>query len=101
PVVVDLPKDILNPHLKLPYHYPQEVSLRSYNPTVHGHQGQIKRAVKTLLEAKSPVLYIGGGIITAGANLECTQLAEQLRLPITSSLMGLGGVNGHHPQFLG
>lgn len=54
PVVVDLPKDILNPANKLPYLWPESVSMRSYNPTTQGHKGQIKRALQTLLAAKSP-----------------------------------------------
>jgi TPP-dependent 2-oxoacid decarboxylase len=57
PVVVDLPKDILNPANKLPYVWPDSVSMRSYNPTTHGHKGQIKRALQTLVAAKHPVVY--------------------------------------------
>lgn len=59
PVVVDLPKDILNPANKLPYLWPESVSMRSYNPTTQGHKGQIKRALQTLLAAKKPVVYVG------------------------------------------
>ena len=60
PVVVDLPKDILNPANKLPYVWPESVSMRSYNPTTSGHKGQIKRALQTLVAAKKPVVYVGG-----------------------------------------
>ncbi|MCK8424597.1 acetolactate synthase 3 large subunit, partial [Erwinia amylovora] len=63
PVVVDLPKEMLNPANKLPYVWPDEVSMRSYNPTTQGHTGQIKRALQTLLAAKNPVIYAGGGVI--------------------------------------
>jgi acetolactate synthase-1/2/3 large subunit len=101
PVVVDLPKDVQNPLLKFPYEYPESVSMRSYNPTRSGHKGQIKRAVKAIVEAKKPVLYIGGGAITAGASEPLTQLAERLQLPVTSTLMGLGAFDGTHKQFMG
>lgn len=65
PVVVDLPKDILNPAKKLPYVWPDAVSMRSYNPTTSGHKGQIKRALQTLVAASKPVVYVGGGAINA------------------------------------
>lgn len=101
PVVVDLPKDILNPSVKIPYSYPTEVSLRSYNPTVQGHKGQIKRALKALLEAKKPILYVGGGAITSECHAELLSLAEKLNLPVTTSLMGLGAFPGTHKQSVG
>ncbi|MCO7263196.1 acetolactate synthase 3 large subunit [Dickeya zeae] len=101
PVVVDLPKDILNPAKKLPYAYPDQVSLRSYNPTVQGHKGQIKRALQTLLAAERPVIYSGGGVVNANCHQELRELAEKLNLPVASSLMGLGGFPGTHRQSLG
>ncbi|MFO6297667.1 acetolactate synthase 3 large subunit [Rahnella selenatireducens] len=101
PVVVDLPKDVVNPQIKLPYAYPDQVTMRSYNPTVQGHRGQIKRAVQTLLGAKKPVLYVGGGAINSECDAELLQLAEKLNLPVTSSLMGLGAFPGTHRQSLG
>lgn len=101
PVVIDLPKDILNPANKLPYHYPQEVSMRSYNPTIQGHKGQIKRALNTLLAAHKPVIYAGGGAITSSCEAELLQLAERLNIPVTTSLMGLGAFPGSHRQCVG
>ncbi|HEY0211024.1 acetolactate synthase 3 large subunit [Acerihabitans sp.] len=101
PVVIDVPKDIVNPANKFPYMYPDSVSLRSYNPTVHGHKGQIRRALQTLLAAERPVLYTGGGAITAGCHQELRLLAEKLNIPVTSSLMGLGSFPGTHRQSLG
>ncbi len=74
-MVVDLPKDILNPANKLPYAWPDTVSMRSYNPTTSGHKGQIKRALQTLVAAKHPVVYVGGGAINAGCE-------EQLRTTV-------------------
>ena len=101
PVVVDIPKDTVNPTLKYPYEYPKSIELRSYNPTVNGHKGQIKKALKALLVAKKPVLFVGGGAIAAGCHEELTQFAQRLNLPVTSSLMGLGVYPSTDKQFLG
>ncbi|MFZ7199944.1 acetolactate synthase 3 large subunit [Avibacterium avium] len=101
PVVIDLPKDVLNPANKYTYAYPQEISLRSYNPTVQGHKGQIKKALKALLVAKKPVLFLGGGAITANCSEQISQFAKQLNLPVTTSLMGLGAFPSTDKQFLG
>ena len=101
PVVVDIPKDTVNPTLKYPYEYPKSVELRSYNPTVNGHKGQIKKALKAVLVAKKPVLFVGGGAIAAGCHKELTQFAQRLNLPVTSSLMGLGVYPSTDKQFLG
>jgi len=101
PVVVDLPKDVQNPALKVPYEYPESVSMRSYNPTKSGHKGQIKRAAKLLAEARRPVMYIGGGAIAADAHEQLMRMAELFSLPVTSTLMGLGAFPCSHHQFLG
>ena len=101
PVVVDIPKDTVNPNFKYPYEYPKSVELRSYNPTVNGHKGQIKKALKALLVAKKPVLFVGGGAISAECSEELTILAHRLNLPVTASLMGLGAYPSTDKQFLG
>ncbi|CBY28639.1 TPA: acetolactate synthase 3 large subunit [Yersinia enterocolitica] len=101
PVVIDLPKDIVGPAVKMPYAYPEQVSLRSYNPTVQGHRGQIKRALQTILAAKRPIMYVGGGAINSACHEELLTLAEKLNLPVTSSLMGLGSFPGTHGQSVG
>ncbi|EPZ8123933.1 acetolactate synthase 3 large subunit [Yersinia enterocolitica] len=101
PVVIDLPKDIVGPAVKMPYSYPEQVSLRSYNPTVQGHRGQIKRALQTILAAKRPIMYVGGGAINSACHEELLTLAEKLNLPVTSSLMGLGSFPGTHRQSVG
>lgn len=101
PVVIDLPKDMVNPANKFSYTYPKSINLRSYNPTVQGHKGQMKRALKTLISAKKPVLYVGGGVICASAYDEVKQFAEKLNLPVTSSLMGISAFPGTHKQYLG
>ncbi|AXF77262.1 acetolactate synthase 3 large subunit [Erwinia tracheiphila] len=101
PVVIDLPKDVMNPTNKFPYIWPESVSMRSYNPTTRGHKGQVKRALQTLLAAKKPVIYTGGGVINASCHEELRQIAEQLNLPVTCSLMGLGAFPGSHRQSVG
>lgn len=101
PVVIDIPKDMVNPANKFAYEYPKEIALRSYNPTVQGHKGQIKKALKALLVAKKPVLFIGGGVISAECSAEITEFAQKLNLPVTSSLMGLGAYPSSDKQFLG
>lgn len=101
PVVVDIPKDTVNPNFKYPYEYPESVELRSYNPTVNGHKGQIKKALKALLVAKKPILFVGGGAIAAECSEQLIQFAQRLNLPVTSSLMGLGAYPSTDKQFLG
>ena len=101
PVVIDIPKDMVNPANKFAYEYPKEMALRSYNPTIQGHKGQIKRALKTLMVAKRPVLYLGGGVISAECSNELVDFAKKLNLPVTSSLMGLGAYPSSDRQFLG
>ncbi|OOF39680.1 acetolactate synthase, large subunit, biosynthetic type [Rodentibacter rarus] len=101
PVVVDIPKDTVNPIHKFPYEYPKSVEMRSYNPTVNGHKGQIKKALKALLVAKKPVLFVGGGAVAAECSDALTQLAQRLNLPVTASLMGLGVYPSTDKQFLG
>ncbi|WP_095499211.1 acetolactate synthase 3 large subunit [Paraferrimonas haliotis] len=101
PVVVDLPKDMLNPANRFNYEYPQSIKLRSYNPTMQGHKGQIKRGLSALLDAKQPVLYVGGGAIMGEASEPLIKLAELLNVPVVNTLMGLGAFPGTHQQNLG
>lgn len=101
PVVIDIPKDMLNPADKYPYQYPASIAMRSYNPTTNGHKGQIKRALKALLAAKKPVLYVGGGAIMADCSEQLLALSEQLDLPVVNTLMGLGAFPGSHEKNLG
>jgi len=99
PVLVDIPKDVSAQSCD--FKYPEKVFIRSYQPTYIGHAGQIKRAVKLILSSKRPILFTGGGIISSGASQELIKLAEKLSLPVTNTLMGLGGFPGNHRQFLG
>ncbi|MCC4799093.1 acetolactate synthase, large subunit, biosynthetic type [Enterovibrio norvegicus] len=101
PVVVDLPKDMLNPANLFPYEYPDSISMRSYNPTTTGHKGQIKRGLKALLEAKKPVLYVGGGAIISECGEQIKTLADTLNIPVISTLMGLGAYPSTGDKSLG
>jgi len=88
PVLVDLPKDVLA--AKVVFEYPKTISLRSYNPVVEGNFRQIKKAAELLNEAKRPLLYVGGGVISSNASMEVRALADKMRAPITTTLHGLG-----------
>jgi acetolactate synthase-1/2/3 large subunit len=101
PVLVDVPKDVTDPSVKIPYTYPSSVSLRSYNPVTRGHPGQIKRAVDLLLSAKRPMIYTGGGVVLGEASEALTELTRELGYPITQTLMGLGSYPASDSQFLG
>ena len=101
PVVVDIPKDVTEPNHKVLYEFPSDVKMRSYQPSDKGHRGQIKRAVKTLLEAKRPVIYTGGGVVIDNASEQLTAVARKLNFPVTNTLMGLGGFPGTDKQFIG
>jgi acetolactate synthase-1/2/3 large subunit len=99
PVLVDLPKNIQQASIKP--EFPEEIKIKSYQPTLHANPRQAKRALEMILEAKQPVLYTGGGIIAANASGELLAFAEALQIPVTSTLMGLGGFPGVHPLWLG
>ncbi|OAJ69391.1 acetolactate synthase, large subunit, biosynthetic type [Methylobacillus sp. MM3] len=99
PVVVDIPKDV-TAHVG-EFVYPESVQMRSYNPVLKGHSGQIKKALKLLLEAKRPMIYAGGGVVLGDAAEPLTKLVRQLGFPITNTLMGLGGYPATDKQFVG
>jgi acetolactate synthase-1/2/3 large subunit len=101
PVVVDVPKDITDTSIKIPYHYPETVQMRSYQPTLKGHSGQIKRAVDLLLSAKKPMIYTGGGVVLGKGSDELRRFVRKLGYPITSTLMGLGAYPSSDELFLG
>ncbi len=101
PVVVDIPKDVTSPDVQIPYVYPEDVKLRSYNPVTKGHTGQIKRALKLILSASRPMLYTGGGVVLDDAADELVELTRLLGFPITNTLMGLGGFPAPDEQFVG
>lgn len=99
PVVVDIPKDITA--AKAVFSYPREIKMRSYNPTVKGHPGQIKKALDIILSAKRPMIYTGGGVILSNASEALTEFARTLGAPITNTLMGLGAYPASDKQFVG
>jgi len=99
PVLVDIPKDVTI--AKCEYSYPKTINLRSYSPVIKGHQGQIKKAVQLLLEAKRPMIYSGGGVILSDASETLTKLAKLLGYPVTNTLMGLGAYPATDKQFVG
>lgn len=99
PVLIDLPKDILVDSAE--FKYPEKISIRGYRPTLEGHPGQIQRAIHLILKSKRPLLYVGGGIISSNASKELFHLSEKLGIPVTMTLMGLGGFPGNHSLSLG
>ncbi|NLN06255.1 MAG: biosynthetic-type acetolactate synthase large subunit [Firmicutes bacterium] len=99
PVLIDLPTDVQS--AVTDFRYPQTVSIPGYNPTYDGHPGQTNRAAKAIARAKKPLLYAGGGVVIAGAHEELRQLAETADIPVTTTLMGIGGFPGNHPLSLG
>ncbi|AFJ03774.1 Acetolactate synthase large subunit [Methylophaga frappieri] len=101
PVVVDVPKDITDPNIKIPYVYPESVSMRSYQPVTKGHPGQIKRAIELLLTAKKPMVYTGGGVVLGQAAAPLREFVKKLGYPVTTTLMGLGSIPWNDDQFLG
>ena len=101
PVVVDIPKDVTRPDLKIPYEYPATVAMRSYNPVMRGHPGQIRKALDLILSAKRPMIYTGGGVVLDDAAEELVEFTRTLGYPITNTLMGLGAYPGTDPQFIG
>ncbi|MBU3600533.1 acetolactate synthase 3 catalytic subunit [Polynucleobacter sp. 30F-ANTBAC] len=99
PVVVDIPKDVS--FQKAHFNYPAEINMRSYNPVIKGHSGQVRKAVSMLMEAERPYIYTGGGVILSDAAPELKVFADLLGYPVTNTLMGLGGFPGTDPHFLG
>jgi acetolactate synthase-1/2/3 large subunit len=98
-VLVDLPKDVMSGEAE--FHYPRKIELRAYQPHLTPHPRQVQKATALLLKAERPIIYAGGGVIGSGAGEELLRLAELLRIPVTTTLMGLGGFPGDHELFLG
>ncbi|MBU1125258.1 MAG: biosynthetic-type acetolactate synthase large subunit, partial [Candidatus Omnitrophica bacterium] len=99
PVLIDIPSDIQIKDIE--FVWPEKVALRSYKPTYYGHPGQIKKAIKLIAAAKKPVIYAGGGVISSGAHEELRAFAEKIKVPVTWTLMGIGGFPSVHPLSLG
>jgi acetolactate synthase-1/2/3 large subunit len=99
PVLVDIPKDVSMQTAT--FHYPAKISLRSYAPVTRGHAGQVKKALTLLLEAKRPMIYVGGGAILGNASAEVAEIVRLLGYPVTNTLMGLGAYPATDRQFVG
>lgn len=89
PVVIDLPVDVTLQEAE--FNYPARIDMRTYKPTYDAHPGQIKKAAKMIKASKKPVIYAGGGIIISGASVELTEFARKMNIPVTTTLLGLGG----------
>ena len=101
PVVIDIPKDITDPSIKIPYDYAGKVEMRSYNPVEKGHLGQIRKAVDMMMAAERPVIYTGGGVVLGEASDELRDLVRTTGFPVTNTLMGLGAYPATDQLFLG
>ena len=99
PVLIDLPKDVVQNKVK--FDYPKTIEIPTYRPNVKAHPPSVKRAAELIRLAERPVIYAGGGVITSGAHEELFKFASTLNFPVTSTLMGLGCFPATHPLFLG
>jgi acetolactate synthase-1/2/3 large subunit len=99
PVLIDLPKDVVQNKVK--FNYPKTIEIPTYRPNVKAHPPSVKRAAELIRLAERPVIYAGGGVITSGAHEELFKFASMLNFPVTSTLMGLGCFPATHPLFLG
>ncbi len=99
PIVIDLPVD--TQIQEADFNYPKKIKMRSYSPTHFGHPGQIKKVLKLIYNSKKPVIMAGGGVIIAGACEELLRFAEKTNIPVTTTLMGLGGFPSTHQLSLG
>jgi acetolactate synthase-1/2/3 large subunit len=99
PVLVDLPKDVQIAQTE--FVYPETVEIRSYKPKLEGHPRQVEKAMDMILEARRPVVYVGGGAVHANAAEELTTLCRTLTIPVTTTLMGLGSFPENDPNSLG
>jgi acetolactate synthase-1/2/3 large subunit len=100
PVVIDVPVDISSGTLEN-YTYPKSVNIRGYKPKVSGHPRQIHKVAQAIADSHRPVIYAGGGIILSGAHRELHALAVKTKMPVTTTLLGLGGFPADHELFMG
>ena len=101
PVVIDIPKNLTDPKVRIPFEYPADIEMRSYKPATAGISGDIRRAVDLLLSAKKPMIYAGGGVILGESSSQLTALSRELGYPVTNTLMGLGCYPASDDQFIG
>ncbi|MCX6698745.1 MAG: biosynthetic-type acetolactate synthase large subunit [Methanomicrobiales archaeon] len=101
PVLIDIPKDVSTGTVEIELPREETVTLRGYQPTYKGHQRQIDRAIELITLAERPLVYAGGGVVLSNASGELVRLVEQMMIPVTTTLMGLGAIPGDHPLNLG
>jgi len=101
PVLIDVPKDLTDPKIKIPFEYPKKIKLRSYKPIKSDNKNKITEAAKLICDASKPMIYTGGGVILGKAHNQLKTLVKKLKFPITNTLMGLGGYPGSDENFLG
>jgi acetolactate synthase-1/2/3 large subunit len=101
PVLIDVPKDVGVEEFDYVPVEPGSIRLSGYRPTVKGNPRQIGQALKLIRQAQRPLLYVGGGAIASGAHEEVKELAERFQLPVTTTLMGIGAFDEHHPLSVG
>lgn len=101
PVLIDLPKDVLMKSVDSGDVLPGIPDLKGYKPTYHGHPGQIKKALELLRESKRPLIYAGGGVVASGASDALCRFANEMEIPVTTTMMGLGAIPSDHPLNLG
>lgn len=99
PVLIDIPSDLSGSQMV--FHYPDSISIPSYKPTYKGNAKQVRQAANLIESAKRPLIYAGGGIVSSHACAELTQLAEHMRIPVVTSLMGKGAMRCSNPLNLG
>ena len=101
PVLIDIPKDVAAEEFDYVPVAPGSVKLPGYRPTVKGNPRQIVAAIQLICESRRPLLYVGGGAIASSAHEEIKQLAELFNIPVTTTLMGIGAFDEHHPLSVG
>ncbi|MBA4494526.1 biosynthetic-type acetolactate synthase large subunit [Paenactinomyces guangxiensis] len=99
PVLIDIPKDVSN--ARASFHYPESVYIRGFQPTTDPHPLQVQKLYDAIAQAKRPVILAGGGVVTSGAAEQLSRFAEQAQIPVTTTLMGIGGFSGTHPLWMG
>lgn len=99
PVLIDIPKDVSM--AKSTFYYPDSVHIRGFQPTTKPHPLQIQKMVQAIAESKKPVIIAGGGVVTSGGAEQLQTFAEKTQIPVTTTLMGIGGFPGTHPLWLG
>ena len=100
PVLIDVPIDIQNAQVSK-FHYPEEINMRTYKPTVKGNMVQIKKVIKELEKAKRPIICAGGGVLLSDAEKELREFSDKYKIPVVSTMMGIGAMPTRHPMYYG